>query len=158
MKKINILIIAFVMAPLAMFSQSETNNTDFFKSIFGVDKVTIVQDFIEVAPEQHEAFWSIYKEYETDRKELREARIALITDYAENYNSFSDDKLDELCKQGIKQNEQTAKLIKKYYKKLRKAGGSKSAAQFLQLENYFLSLSKTAVSENIPFIGELDKI
>lgn len=158
MKQISTLIIAFIMAPMAMFSQTEANDTDFFKAIFGVDKVSIVKDFIEVSAEQNEKFWSVYAEYEAERKELKADRIALITDYAENYESFTDEKLDELCKKSIKQNANTAKLIKKYYKKLRKAGGSKPAAQFIQLENYFLSLSRTAVSENIPFIGELDKI
>ena len=49
-----------------------------------------------------------------------------------------------------------AKNIEKYFKKLKKAGGIKAAAQFLQIENYFLSLSKTAVYENVPFIGELE--
>jgi len=151
-------MIACMLAPLAMLAQQEANDTDFFKAIFGVDKITIVQDFIEVDAAQKDAFWSVYSEYETARKEQRDARIDLITDYAENYTSLTDDKLDELCKKSIKQKNNNAKLLKKYYKKLRKSGGSKAAAQFLQVENYFLSMSRVAVSENIPFIGELETI
>jgi len=158
MKKITTFIIAFILTPVALFAQTENTDIDFFKSIFGVEKVTIIKDFIDVAPEKKEAFWEIYNEYETERKELREDRIELITEYAENYTSLSDDKMDDLCKESFKQKKKNAKLREKYYKKLRKAGGSRAAAQFLQVENYFLSLSRTAVFENIPFIGELDKI
>lgn len=158
MKQISTLIIACIMAPIAMFSQTDNDDADFFKAIFGVDKITIVKEFIDVEAAQKEDFWALYTEYEANRIELRTARIDLITDYAENYTSLSDDKLDDLCKQSIKQKKQNAKLREKYYKKLKKAGGSKAAAQFLQVENYFLSLSRTAVFENIPFIGELDKI
>tara|TARA_B100000809_G_scaffold32497_1_gene28383 strand:+ start:55770 stop:56246 length:477 start_codon:yes stop_codon:yes gene_type:complete len=158
MNKISTFMIACMLAPLAMLAQTEKNDTDFFKALFGVDKITIVQDFINVNAAQKDAFWATYKEYEIDRKEQRTARIELITDYAENYTSLTDDKLDDLCAESIKQKSKNAKLIKKYYKKLKKDGGSKAAAQFLQVENYFLNLSRVAVSENIPFIGELDKI
>ncbi len=158
MKNICTFIIACMTASTALFAQTENQDQDFFKAIFGVDKITIVKDFIEVAPENEAEFWETYKEYEAERKELRALRIALITDYAENYTNLSDEKIDDLCKESFKQNEKTGKIIKKYYKKLRKDGGSRAAGQFLQMENYFLSLSKTAVFENVPFIGELDKI
>lgn len=158
MKKICTLIIACILSPLAMSAQQDTNDTDFFKALFGVDKLTIVKDFITVDAANKDDFWATYKEYESDRKELRSERIALITDYAENYTSLSNEKIEELCKRSLKHTKANAKNIEKYFKKLKKAGGPRAAAQFLQIENYFLSLSKTAVYENVPFIGELDRV
>ena len=158
MRRICTFMIACMLSPLAMVAQQDTNDTDFFKAIFGVDKLTIVQEFITVSDENSVAFWDTYKAYESNRKELRSERIALITEYAENYTDLSDDRLDDLCKRSIKQKNNNAKLLKKYYKKLKKTGGSKAAAQFLQVENYFLNVSRVAVSENIPFIGELNRV
>jgi len=43
-----------------------------------------------------------------------------------------------------------------YYKKIRKAVSVKQAAQFYQLEYYFLNIIRATIFENIPFIGELD--
>lgn len=156
MKKFCTLLIACMLSPLAMLAQQDTNDTDFFQALFGVDKLTIVKDFITVDSENKDTFWEVYEAYEADRKELRSERIAMITDYAENYSSLSNDKMEELCKRSLKQSKNNAKNIEKYFKKLKKAGGIKAAAQFLQIENYFLSLSKTAVYENVPFIGELE--
>lgn len=158
MKNIYTFIIVCIIAPLTMHAQQDTKDIDFFKALFGVDKLTIVEDFIIVADENSVAFWDTYKAYESDRKELRSERIALITDYAENYTNLSEEKIEDLCKRSIKQNKKNAKNISKYFKKLKKAGGVKAAAQFLQIENYFLSLSKTAIYENVPFIGELDTL
>ena len=45
MKKICTLIIACILSPLAMLAQQDTNDTDFFQALFGVDKLTIVKDF-----------------------------------------------------------------------------------------------------------------
>ena len=44
----------------------------------------------------------------------------------------------------------------KYYGKIKKGAGVKSASQFYELEGYFLSLVRCTILENIPFIGELD--
>jgi uncharacterized protein (DUF927 family) len=151
-------MIACILSPLAMIAQQDRNDTNFFKAVFGVDKLTIVQEFITVADENNVAFWDTYKVYESNRKELKSERVALITDYAKKYTDMSKNKMEELCKKSIEHNKNNAKNIAKYFKKLKKAGGVKAAAQFLQIENYFLSLSKTAIYENVPFIGELDRV
>lgn len=158
MKKICTLIIACFLSTVAINAQQTAEEADFFKALFGVEKIELVKDFIKVDAANEVAFWETYKEFETNRKELRTERIALINDYAENYANLSDEKIDELAKRSIKLNKKSAKNVAKYYKKLNKIGGAKAAAQFLQIENYFVSLSKTAIYENIPFIGELDAV
>lgn len=158
MKKSFTLITLCILTSFATFAQQDTDNTDFFKTLFGVEKIEIVKDFIKVDKANEAAFWAIYKEYELDRKELRSERLDLINDYAENYSDLSDDKIADLTKRSFKQNKASSKNIEKYFKKLKKAGGIRAAAQFLQIENYFQSLSKATVYENIPFIGELEII
>ena len=104
MKKICTLIIACILPPLTIIAQQDTNDTNFFQALFGVDKRIIVEDFITVNSENTEAFWEIYKVYEIDRKQLGSERIALITDYAENYTSLSNEKIEELCKRRLTYN------------------------------------------------------
>jgi len=40
------------------------------QSIFGMEKKAIVDAFVKVEDAQKDAFWKIYDEYETARKEL----------------------------------------------------------------------------------------
>jgi hypothetical protein len=70
---------------------------------------------------------------------------------------MSNEKMDELVAKMIKQKSSTDKLVNKYYKKIKAASGSKAAAQFFQIENYFISAIRLNIYENIPFLGELEK-
>jgi hypothetical protein len=51
----------------------------------------------------------------------------------------------------------TDALIAKYYDKISKSVSVKPAAQFYQLEYYLLSMVRTEILTQIPFIGELGK-
>ena len=153
MKNIFALTIVGLIISISTFAQSNKEEIEFFQSIFGAEKKAIVANFIGDADE---AFWTKYDLYETERKALGQSRIALLKEYAENYSSLTDAKTDELMVKLVKQKSSTDKLITKYYKQIRKTSGSKAAAQFMQIETYFLSGIRMAILENIPFIGELD--
>ena len=42
------------------------------------------------------AFWKLYDEYEAERKKLGQDFIAILQDYANNYENLDDKKADEL--------------------------------------------------------------
>jgi hypothetical protein len=46
------------------------------------------------------------------------------------------------------------KLMKKYYKKVKKVTDAKTATQFMQLEAYLGAAIQYALLESIPFVGE----
>ena len=76
--------------------------------------------------------------------------------YAKEFEGISDVETDNIVMEAQKLAKGNEKLINSYYKKIKKASGSKAAAQFYHLENYFNSLTRTTILENIPVIGELD--
>lgn len=159
MKK-NILIFFGAMLMAMAFAQtsnaqSNKEETEFMQSIFGMEKKAIVAEFLKI--ESSNPFWTLYDEYETKRKELGKDRINTLTNYVENYDKLADDKYDEVVASMISLRKGNDKLIDSYYKKIKKASGSKIAAQFFQLENYFLSEIRSSVMEGIPYIGEFDK-
>jgi hypothetical protein len=156
MKKVSFTSVALLIMGLALSAQSNTEEIELFQSIFGMEKKAIVSEFLQFDDSAYETFWGIYDAYETDRKELGKNRINLLKNYAENYDQLTDQKIDELMADMIRQKSNLDKLVNKYYKKIKKSVGSKPAAQFLQIENYFLSAVRLSIFESIPFIGELD--
>jgi hypothetical protein len=50
------------------------------------------------------------------------------------------------------------KLLAKTYKKAKKAIGVTNAAKFIQLEIYFQTSIRMEIQDNIPFIGEIEKM
>lgn len=159
MKKI--IFTFFSVALLAMVfcqslkAQSSKEETDFYQSIFGMEKKAVVAEFLQI--ESNNPFWSLYDEYETERKELGKQRLDALTAYVENYDKMDEAKYDETIGKMISLRDSNDKLLDKYYKKIKKASGSKVGAQFFQLESYFLSEIRSAVMEGIPYIGEFDK-
>lgn len=137
--------------------QAQTNNeeVDLFQSIFGMQKKAVVSEFLGI--ENDDQFWSLYDQYETERKELGKKRIDLLVDYTQQYNSLNETKYDELIEQTISLRKSTDKLLDSYYKKIRKTSGSKLAAQFFQLESFFSSQIRASILEEIPYIGEFDQ-
>jgi hypothetical protein len=154
MKKL--LILAAVCLTTVGFAQSNKEDVDIIQSLYGKEKKIIVGDFIKLEGAQEDAFWKLYDEYETKRKEFGKKRIALLEKYAANYGTMSDAETSQLIKEMGALGAQTDKLITTYYKKMEKSCGVKPAAQFFQLEAYLLSVIRASIFESIPLIGELD--
>lgn len=153
-KKSTLIIALLTIFSTISFSQSNTEEMDFYQSIFGMGKKQAVAEFLQLGND--DPFWSIYDEYETKRKEWGKKRIVLLNDYATNYLTLTDEKTSELIEQSISQRKQLDKLIVSYYKKVKKGNGAKVAAQFYQFENYILEAIRMAIMEELPLIGEFD--
>lgn len=152
-KLLSIAILLFVSSTM-LFAQSMQEEIDYFQSIFGMEKKAVVTGFLEL--KETDAFWPIYDEYEKARKALGQKRLSLLLDYAEHYENLTDEKTDALMKASIKNRIAGYDLIVKYYKKIKKASGSKTAAQFHQIENYFVTAVNSELYISVPLIGELE--
>jgi|WetSurMetagenome_2_1015567.scaffolds.fasta_scaffold526397_1 hypothetical protein len=153
----NVLIIPILFLYTLGFSQSNKEEVDLFQAMYGKDKKSVVADFIKPDPSQKDAFWKTYDEYEAKRKDLGKQKISLLEKYAKNYGTMDDATMDDIMKEMIDMAKKTDNLQADYYGKMKKVAGVKAASQFLQLEAYLTSAIRTAVLDEIPFIGQLDK-
>lgn len=158
MKKYTLFIVGAILMIFASIktsnAQSNTEEVDFVQSIFGMEKKAVVADFLNV--DSTDPFWSVYDEYELKRKELGKKRINLLTRYVDNYTSMGDADYDDIIKNMISLRKSTDKLLDSYYTKVKKVSGSKTAAQFFQIEEYILIEIRATILEGIPYIGEFD--
>ena len=136
------------------FAQSTQEEVDMYQAIFGMEKKALTLAFIENNGDA--AFWTLYDEYEVQRKLLGQKRLQILVNYANNYGVMGDVETDQLMKAIKTQKKSLDKLIDKYYEKIKKASGSKPAAQFYQLENYILSATRLEIMHNVPFFHQFD--
>lgn len=68
---------------------------------------------------QKDAFWKLYDAYEVERKALGMRRINLLGDYAENYGTLDDAKIDAMVKEMNDLGLKNDKLISSYYGKMK---------------------------------------
>ncbi|HEV8515597.1 MAG TPA: hypothetical protein VGQ59_20075 [Cyclobacteriaceae bacterium] len=156
MKKASILLFSLFVSVLAL-AQSNKEDVEIIQSVLGKEKKALVTEFLKLeAGPKTDAFWKLYDQYETERKALGKQRIALLEKYASSYGSTDDAQTDQLIKEIQSLQGKTDKLIIKYYGKIKKESSVKTAAQFYQLEAYFLSVIRATILNSIPFIGELN--
>ena len=149
MKKVT-LFFALIIAFSFVKAQSNKEEIDLIQSVFGMEKKAIIAEFVKVDAAQKDAFWKLYDEYETKRKELGKSRIALLEDYANNYDKLTNEKADEINKKMISQGSKNEDLIASYTKKISKAVNPIAALQFLQVESYILSGIRVSILEELP--------
>ena len=151
MKKIITLLLSLCL-PIFVLSQSQKEELEILQGIYGKEKKTIVADFVIVEGAKGEAFWKLYDEYETKRKALGQERVALMEKYASNYEKLDDAVTSKIIRETADLGARTDKLVLTYYKKMEKEAGVKPAAQFYELELYFLSAIRAAIFETIPVL------
>ena len=152
---VKLTLLALIL-PVTVIAQTNKEEVDYIQSIFGMEKKAIMADFIDLDESSKDAFWALYDEYETARKELGRNRLSILNDYAKNYENLTSEQIDELAKRSTKQVSGDESLRYKYFNKLKKVAGHKAAAQFYQIEGYFNAAIRMSILESIPFIGELD--
>jgi len=151
MKKYLLTAFALFLASFA-YTQSNKEEIDLIQAAFGMEKKAIVADFVQPSDAQKDAFWALYDEYETKRKELGKERIELLTQYAEQYLKMTSEQADAWTKKVMDLQAKTDKLITTYYEKVKGVTDGVVATQFYQIENYILAMIRMQVLQEVPFL------
>jgi hypothetical protein len=149
MKKVSLLLIG-LFAFMLVNAQSNKEEIELMQSAFGMEKKAMVAEFVKVDASQKDAFWKLYDEYETARKDLGKKRIDLLNQYADNYNKMTNEFADSWAKQVLDMTKKTDGLIVTYYNKIKKVTNPVVALQFWQVEGYILSGIRLSILEELP--------
>jgi hypothetical protein len=118
------------------------------------EKVGIITEVMDFTEEQTGIFWPIYREYDLELTKIGDERLALIKDYAEHYQTLTDEKAKELMEKSFQLRQKRIKLRRAYFKKMDKVLPSKVVAKFFQLENLILLILDLKISSELPLIDE----
>ena len=147
-----ILIIAVSFIASITYAQSDKEEVDLMQAAFGMDKKAAVAEYVKPAEDQRDAFWKLYDEYETQRKELGKQRIDLLKQYADQYSTMTSDQADAWTKKVMELQKKTDNLIASYYGKVKAKSDGIVATQFYQIENYILTGIRAQILVNVPFL------
>ena len=151
MKKYILLVAASLMASFT-YAQSNKEEVDLMQAAFGMDKKAAIAEFVKPSDAQKDAFWKLYDEYETQRKDLGKQRIELLRQYASQYQTMTSEQADAWTKKVMDLQKKTDNLIATYYGKVRAVSDGIVALQFYQIENYILLAIRAQILDAIPFV------
>ena len=145
-------ILAALFVVSVVFGQSYSEEVDLMQAAFGMAKKDMVSAFVQPSDSQSDAFWKLYDEYETARKELGKERIVLLEQYAEQYENMTAEQADASTTKALELQKKTDKLIATYYKKVKAVSDGLVATQFYQVESYILTGIRMELLDGIPFV------
>ena len=125
---------------------------------WGKDKKELVGMAMDLSSADAAKFWPLYDKYEKERQKLGRERLRIYSDYADNMENLTNAKTDEIITRLFKNDAALTKLHQQYYTSIKTKLNAKQAAKFLQIETYFNTAIRSAVQDELPYIGELDSM
>lgn len=149
------LFLALMLFALPFISNAQQINDEIklIQSAFGMEKRALVEQYMGLPGDS--GFWTVYEAYEIERRALMKDRILLIDEYLTKLPTLSETDADMLALKAMKNSTSLTGLAAKHYKKIKKEIGAVNAAKFVQLESYVQNTVLLAITESLPFIGEL---
>ena len=153
-KMLIVLLVVAAAAGVAVYAQDTNQETymELLRSDLKTQKVAIITEGMEMTDAQSAIFWPIYRKYDAELTVLIDQRIAIIKDYAANFEKMTDAKAEELTNKTFGFYESRIKLQKKYYKEIAKAMSPILAAKFLQIERSINTLADFQIMSEIPLV------
>lgn len=150
-----ILSLVFALIALPLFSQTEKDEVAIFQKAFGIEKRTLIENYMKVDESKAAEFWKLYETYENSRRAIGLKRIQNITKYAENYENFTPESINAIMKNALDVQKEMTSLWGSTYKKMSKVITPAEAAKFIQAEMYIENTIRQALLEQVPLIEEL---
>lgn len=151
MKKVNLSLILILLS-FSSFRQTIDDYIEITSDVLNTEKKAAVAGAMQLSDTESASFWELYNKYNLEANKIHNQRIALIKDFANSYESLSDEEADELWTGVISYQQQLLKLKKSYYKKFKKIISAGDAARNFQIENKIEALINAKLAAEIPLI------
>src|SRR4051812_41672197 len=153
-----LVLVAAVPSAASAQDQTKTLNltayAELLRSDIRVQKVAIITEVMEFTEAEGAAFWPVYREYEAEMAKLGDERVALVADYARNFDGITDAAADRLAKTALDLEARRQAVKAKYYERIKTVLKPRAALRFLQVEHQLLLLIDLQISAALPIAGK----
>jgi len=122
------------------------------RTIMKTERKILIMREMTLTAEEAEAFWPLYDNYVNERRALGDLRVKIITDYAANYESMTNELARQLGDDSLKYDTKALKLKKSYLKKFRRIMPEIKVIRYFQLENKLDAIIDFDLAAQIPLM------
>ena len=151
MKKVMIVVVITLLS-IQSYAQTETDYLEISRDVLKIEKKAAIADIMKLTDDKSVKFWELYNEYESKNYTIQNKRIAIIIDFADNYENLSPKKADELLLKAFDFQAEVLKLNKTYYKKFKKIIPVGEAAKLFQALSKIDNLVNAQLALEIPLL------
>jgi hypothetical protein len=158
---VGIAAIGTLLSPTVSLSDNAIVNEKFsdlepaiqmLRSEIGKDRREIVKNNMLLTESEGPRFWPLYDQYRAEINKLGDRRTRLITDYAANRNSMSEDEAARLTKERFQIQKDKLDIQESYYKKMSKALSERTAARFFHIDSKLDTALDAQLAARIPLV------
>jgi len=140
-------------SPSASLSDQE-RNLEAYVQLMRTDlrkqKAQIVGAVMQLDANDAAKFWPVYMGFEKELTQVYDGVVALVKDYAANYEDMSDPVADRLATKLLDLEEQRNDLKRRYYQKFKTELDPVTAVRFLQVENQIERVIDLQIASELP--------
>jgi hypothetical protein len=118
----------------------------------GKDRRDLVKANMLLTNSEAARFWPIYDEYRAEMNKIGDKRVKVITDFAANRNSMSEDEGMRLLKERLDIEKEKNDVREDYIKKFNKQLSARTTARFFQIDQKLDAAVDAALAAKIPLI------
>ena len=147
-----VVILTMLVAFTVYGEEKAANDMKIVKDAIKANKKLFVSENMKLTESEAKAFWPVYEKYQDGLEELMERSLNLIENYAENYQTMTDDKAEKLVEEYLDIEGDYVELRKTYLPKFMKVLPAKKVARYYQLENKIDAAGNYEIAKEIPII------
>jgi hypothetical protein len=138
--------------PKVSADQVADNTVQLMRQDVRSDRKKIVAANLPLTEAEAVKFWPVYDRYVVDHSKIYDARFALIKEYAQNYNTVTDQQANSFIKRWTTTEEQMAQLRLKWIPEFEKVISPKKTAMFYQIDRRLGLMVELQLSSQIPLV------
>jgi len=138
-----------VMAPRSAVAQDDLRAAS---QVIQTQKKLYIEKLMELTPQEKQAFWPLYDEYQSGLSKIRGELIALTTNFIQTQGFLSDAEAIALLNQKLRIDADELKFKQSYVAKFMQVLPGRKVARLYQAENRFDTAAIFELYRNIPMV------
>jgi hypothetical protein len=137
-------------------AERNPSESDFelMRSDIRTKKATMIADRMKFTDPEAEAFWPVYRQYETELAAINDKKVSIMKEYLSHYQALNDKRAKQLAEDVFDVDQRTLDLRAKCFGALEKALPGKTIVRWLQLERRLQLLVDAQIAQDLPAIKQ----
>jgi hypothetical protein len=155
--RIGLLVIALavalaVVAVPAVAQDQQADTMQMVRDKIRADKKLLIAEHLPLTAAEAKAFWPVYDRYQGELSALNDRMIKLIKEYANNYQTMSDQTAKKLIDEYLAIEAARLKIRQAYVPRFRKVLRERQVARYYQIENKIQAAVSYDLAAEIPLV------
>lgn len=147
------LAVAVVVVAVPTVAQNQQADTmQLVRDKVHADKKLFIAEHMQLTESEAKPFWPVYEAYQKEFSKLNDRMIKLIKEYANNYQTMSDQTAKRLMDEYLAIEAARLKIRQAYVPRFRKVLRERQVARYYQLENKVQAAVSYELAAEIPLV------